>query len=462
MKEYITDWLASKPVFYNEKTAKAGYNINDVIDFRNLEIHPEGLNNYLDFGYSVFGLTPIKNVKFLRHSSKLTIDHKKDIRIEYLDDPIEKLLDTVSYPQETLDLLQEKINAWENSVKGTIIIPTSGGYDSRLLNFFIKDKSRIKAFTYGISEFQSNSYEVKFAGKLAEILKFDWQEISLNEYNRYIHEWLDIFGASVHAHGMYHIEFYKKILEFVNPDSNFLSGIIGDMWAGNHPYKELKEPKDVLKLGLTHNLNSNSKYSLLKTEYELREDYWLKNKEKLQNEIFQAVTIIRFKIILISYLLRLPENFGFNVYGPYIDISVALSMLTLGKKERTNRKWQADFFKKNKIDLENMKIKSSNNNTLDLQSILREVPPKLDVNILKEYIKTEYIELINRILENSGKTLSLKKYKHLGLSIPKFGGLLKRIGVKDTYNLESVENVAYSSYLTLKPIEYILKKRDAS
>ena len=68
MKHYETDWLNTKPVFYNEKTKKVSYNINDVIDYANLEFDPEGLGNYLDFGYSVLGHTPVKGVKFLRWS----------------------------------------------------------------------------------------------------------------------------------------------------------------------------------------------------------------------------------------------------------------------------------------------------------------------------------------------------------------------------------------------------------
>jgi hypothetical protein len=50
---FETDWLASQPVFYNERTGKASHNINDVIDYTNLEFDREGFNNYVDFGYSV-------------------------------------------------------------------------------------------------------------------------------------------------------------------------------------------------------------------------------------------------------------------------------------------------------------------------------------------------------------------------------------------------------------------------
>ena len=33
MQEFITDWLASTPVFYNEVTKQISRNINDVVDW---------------------------------------------------------------------------------------------------------------------------------------------------------------------------------------------------------------------------------------------------------------------------------------------------------------------------------------------------------------------------------------------------------------------------------------------
>ncbi|MDR0711935.1 MAG: hypothetical protein LBF67_06295 [Prevotellaceae bacterium] len=72
-----SDWLASNPVFYNEKTMRVSENINDVIDFPNMEFDTEGLSAYLDFGYSVFGSTPLKNVKFLLPNESLQMADNK-------------------------------------------------------------------------------------------------------------------------------------------------------------------------------------------------------------------------------------------------------------------------------------------------------------------------------------------------------------------------------------------------
>src|SRR4028118_656319 len=143
---YESDWLSSDPVFYNEKTAKISRNINEVIDFRNLEFDAEGLTNYLNFGYSVFEHTPVKHVRFLRHSSTLSCSHEKGIEVKYLQDPVENLINNSSDEKKAIELLQQITNNWETSISGDIVIPTSGGFDSRLLNLLVKDKSRIHAF----------------------------------------------------------------------------------------------------------------------------------------------------------------------------------------------------------------------------------------------------------------------------------------------------------------------------
>ena len=129
-KVFETDWLASQPVFYNEFTGKVSHKINEVIEFQNFEVHPEGFNNYLDFGYSILEQTPIKHVKFLRHSSRLTVQNNGKLEIEYLDDPVEKWIGKTSHEDDIFHLLYSSVRSWEKSVEGEIIIPTSGVTDA--------------------------------------------------------------------------------------------------------------------------------------------------------------------------------------------------------------------------------------------------------------------------------------------------------------------------------------------
>src|SRR5690606_41685580 len=73
------NWVGYQTVFYHEKTGAYGLDINDVIDYGNLEIDQEGLAAYLDFGYSVFGHTPVKHVKFLLPNQRLYLEDGKPV-----------------------------------------------------------------------------------------------------------------------------------------------------------------------------------------------------------------------------------------------------------------------------------------------------------------------------------------------------------------------------------------------
>ncbi|MGY6529569.1 MAG: TylF/MycF/NovP-related O-methyltransferase [Cyanobacterium sp.] len=421
-KIFETDWLASQPIFYNEKTGKVSHNINNVIDFVNFEFHPEGFNNYLDFGYSILEQTPIKDVKFLRHSCRLTFDEKGKIKIEYLEDIAETWIGKTSHEDDVLHLLHTAIRNWEKSVEGEIILPTSGGYDSRILTYFIENKSRIRSFTYGLSQNQSESFEVVHARKLSEIFGTKWEQIPLGYFHQYFDEWDKLFGISTHAHGMYHIEFYNQIMPKIAGGNPFLSGIIGDAWAGSVNIDNLYSPEDLQKLGYTHGLNSNSEYSNFKGKNSIIEYFYEQNIESLKIPSYRIIQAMRFKITLLSYLFIVPKQFGFKVWSPFLDPEIALSMLTLPPSRRKDRIWQRELFQKNGLDLESMNLQRSTQNNLNYQAMCKMPVKPLDVKLLAEVVNPQYVHSINNYLQE----------KHLG---------------------------AYCAYLTLKPIENAIKKR---
>ncbi len=449
-KIFKTDWLASKPVFYNEKTLKISYNINDVINFNDIKFHPEGFNNFLDFGYSVFEQTPINHVKFLRHSSEICIKNNK-LKITEHPDPVLKWFKdhpNLSDEEYILNTIKYKINDWVEKQKGKIVVPTSGGLDSRLIDFFVKDKSRIRAYTYGVSSRQEDSYEVKHAEKVCEQLGITWQRVELGNFHEYINNWLDLFGSSVHAHGMYHMEFYDKILKTQKPEL-FLSGIFGDVWAGGVNSRRIKNYAELSGLGYTHGMNAEKSKSKFNCEYRLRKLFFKKN--DINDHRFQVVTIIRLKMILISYLLRTPEHFGFKVWSPFLDMDIALGMLNLPPERRKDRQWQKDFFKKNNLYVEDQKFyKSSRENSLNNQALVKIPLAPLSKDILVEFIDLEYINWINKNIANNFFAIffsNLLKKRFIGTA-------LNLVGFKDP------RAKAYSAYLTLKPIEELIKKRN--
>jgi len=450
---FETDWLASKPVFYNEKTCKASHNINEVIDYCNLELDPEGFNNFLDFGYSILEQTPLKHVKFLRHSSRLLQGNSGTLSVEYLDDPVEKWLDRSYGEADALDLLEAKVRNWEHSCTGDIIIPTSGGYDSRLLNVLIEDKTRIRSFSYGISKIQSHSSEVVYAKQFSEILGTRWEQIPIGDFHLYFDEWDRLFGASTHAHGMYHIEFYRKISPKVKGGNPFLSGIIGDAWAGSVTVSDIESPRDVKLLGYTHGINADSSVSLLPLQDWRVKEYFANNRERLRDSRLRVIEAMRFKIILLCYLMIVPRSFGFEPWSPFLDIEVAMALLNLPPERRHNRQWQKDFFHARGLDTEAMRLYANHTNMLDLYALRRRPVQPLSVPLLREVVKPDYIEWINRNLHYSYTQSLLDDI----LRIRKVGGALRRLGLGKSRN-EILK--AYFAYLVLKPIEKAIQSRE--
>jgi hypothetical protein len=468
VEQYEQDWLGSHPLFYNTKTLKVSSNINDVIDYDNIDLDPEGFNNYLDFGYSVLEQTPVKNVKFLRYSSILNIYDDKTFNVEYLPDPIDQWFGKTTNEEDVLDLLHTKISKWESSISGEIVLPLSGGFDSRLLASMINDKSRLRCFTYGISHNQSESFEVIHAKKIAEILHLDWRQIELGDIHNYIEKWNSLFGISVHSHGMYHIEFYTKLLSIYQDSNNFLSGIIGDAWAGNISKQIINSEKDLIKLGYTHGMCASSKYSLLPHTNSLASFFYDVNHDKLQYDFYQIITTIRLKIILISYLISVPESFGFSVFTPYLDMEVALSMLCLPAERRKNREWQRDYFKKNKLDIENMHLKGSYKNTLNYDAAHKIRLEPLKYNYFEKCISKEYFDKINSMYsipsyqkpaERVCEKIMNIRYIRKIFKILHFRKLLRMFGYKESSEYFSLFLEKYNAYLVLKPIEFMFNKK---
>jgi hypothetical protein len=393
---FESDWLASSPYFYNERTGKHSSNINDVIDYNSLQLHPEGFLNYLDFGYSVFEQTPVADVKFMPHSSRLYQTSKGKLRLERMPDPVLAYLGKQTDPVDVFDRLISQVHTWEQSTEGPIIIPTSGGFDSRLLNLLVQDKNRISTYSYGISKKQYDSSEVVKAQELARVLGTKWKRVHLGAYNRFIPDWLHLFGVSTHAHGMYHFEFYDAIASEQPAGTHLLSGIIGDAWAGcSSPYPT--GPDELTVLGYSHGLRLNPSCSTITSGNPLREEYWENHKELLKDPAYRVVAMIRNKMILLSYLMKLPRYFGFNPWSPFLDIGNAMGMLNLPQAIRNDRLWQRTVFAANGVDFEEQDLSFSTENYLDTEMARNEVLPPLDLDLINKLFKPEIVEMITTI-----------------------------------------------------------------
>jgi len=439
------DWLGSIPVFFNNKQLIVSTLPINCLHEKN--IHSEGLNNFFEFGYCVFGQTPFKNIKFMRFLSKLVI-HDNRIEIVYKDDPVldNKIFRKNSTVEKTFTLIKDYMTKADSKLNGDIILPLSGGYDSRLINYFVSDKSKIRSFTYGVSKRQSKSIEVLYARKVAEILGTKWKQIELKHSYKYIDDWFRLYGFSTHLHGMYHIEFYKKIVESIQSNNcSFLSGIVGDAWAGRIVYRPIEDYHHVINLGYTHGINIDLTYLKMRTDHLLKKNFFKEYKNYLIDDRIKIIFTIRLKIMLISYLTQIPEYLGFPVWTPFLNYEIAMAMLNLPESSRKNRQWQTDFFKRVGLNIEDMGINVNLSNTLDYNLTLNNQLDLINVDVMADFIEKERLLEINKRLCKIGIG---KKIKNEILNLPKVSGLLKKVRITNDY----LTSLLYE-YFIIKAIE---------
>ena len=424
------DWLGSIPVFYN--SSETIVSTLPLLCLKDKTLNEAGLSDFFDFGYSVFEHTMFADVRFLRHFSKLVI-RDGALSIIYKPDPVQEgsFLDMPAKPETVIDEIGAYINAAASKTHGDIVLPTSSGYDSRSLNVLLKDKSRIRSFTYGISDPQSRSVEVVYAQKISAQLRTCWSQIVLTDYHRYIDKWFDIYGFSTHLHGMYHIDFYTRMLQQHDLRSpTLLSGIVGDAWAGRVPSYEINSPQDLRLLGYTHALSIDQKNIERTAASEARARFFHDNRCALAERRLHPVFIVRLKLMLISYLTQLPEYFGIPTWTPFLNLRIAQKMLCLEEEKRTHRRWQKAFFERVDLNLEAMDLGGDPINQLDYAIGIKARLDPIDVESVKRYInKSRLLEINQRLKKRS----SLNDFKNQLLFRRRIGSILRRLGMRNDF-----------------------------
>jgi hypothetical protein len=445
------NWCGTSPIFYDEQSFEI---IGSHLKLTKPKpIDKTGLYLYLSAGYCIYGKTPYQGISYLRPNQSIENKNITDENLNYL----RKLANRPNVPPENvLKLIQEWVNQFEESTSGKIVVPLSGGLDSRLIISFINDKSRIEAFTYGQSLNQSVSNEVKIAESLSRKLDFAWSHIELKNFSTYTESWLNKWGTSTHAHGMYQMQFYSKVAERVPKGSNVISGIIGDLLAGSLQDNRIESPIDILKLDLSRGMNAKLLTDSYFTSSEISDVHsFLRNefskyKGVYNNKRTLDLLTIQNKNMLLRYLVEVPTWYGLKSASPFLDEDIGIDMLCIDENLRLNRKWQKNYLESIGLADSNLGKPGSFYNTLIFSEINS---GKVDLNLLTNLISIpKYDEALPGIKLAIDK-LRLRRYKifmkiaqsqHLNI----LGRLLLRI-VKDSYN-KGIQN--YGIYLTLIPL----------
>jgi hypothetical protein len=158
-------------------------------------------------------------------------------------------------------------------------------------------------------------------------------------------------------------------------------------------------------------------------------------------------------MMMLQFLVTLPPHYGFDSYSPFLEQDIAFAMLNLAPERRVNRQWQRDFFKKHKVLFEEEKHRYTYQNSLNYYALLHHRLEPLNVPLLREVIRPAYLEWINTALASiNWKERVFQTLMHT----PKIKEGLKILGFKNRLMQ------AYFAYITIKPLEIMLLKRNAS
>jgi len=428
-KEYIeieNDYCGSIPVYYSKNNSSICLsnlehlivkNINN--DINNISF--SNLFGYLFFGHFIWDETAWKNIyqilpdycyKFC-YSGKLTKKtykgtvKKTNERINYSDKQVANDLFDLNK-----DLVLSYLKPFDE-----IILPLSSGYDSRMIFAALansKLKYRLKCYTYGTK----GSIDVESAKELCRIKNIYWENLDLYSENylskNNLKSHYEIFGSTLHMHGMYQINFIQKIKK-KNNNSVFTSGFMTGVPAGQHiNFLNIKDNKNLIsKLELFDTSTFFNDIELKKIFTEINIS---KYKEKLKYRLDQAFNqfdgeiyqkSIMFDIWtrqrnFISYYPRL-FNFYTRIVSPHMSKKYINFFMSLRKEHIVDRKCVELMFINHYKDIASI---PSNSNTLKslnnrYKTFLIKVSNRLNYYKIFNFFPTKY-KLSYKRLDHSG------------------------------------------------------------
>ncbi len=232
-----TDWCGSIPVYHSTDDGPTVVSSLEPLVVKAKawgkdDLSPRGVAEILRFGHFVGTHTTFRNLRNLapdsrsiwcrgRHQGTRSCQtvRPSDKRLSAsFDDLVEELAATT------------RAAIWEGLASSDEwILPLSGGLDSRVIaGEMARTHKRVHAFTY------DTSYRNLVCGReVAAALRFPWARVRIppSFLERFTPLWLDWFGCSVHAHGMYQMPFLEDVRDL---DAPIAVGFLGGLTAGEH------------------------------------------------------------------------------------------------------------------------------------------------------------------------------------------------------------------------------------
>ena len=245
--KFSSDYAGSIPTFYSFRNGFSASNIEKCVlqssEFNNDDIDFESVYGLMRFGHFIWDETAWKHVRQLLPNRASTVDIRNSKICAEKNDKTFVLGERRdrSLKASANELFQLNKGLVNNSLKNceSVILPLSSGYDSRMIFSALAEdkdlKAKLTCFTYG----NRGSLEVSAARELCRTSKVQWSHLELPAKflrKNYLIDTADIFGSSMHMHGMYQIEMVEKLRSknLIFKNSTFTSGFMTGVPAGQH------------------------------------------------------------------------------------------------------------------------------------------------------------------------------------------------------------------------------------
>jgi hypothetical protein len=114
-------------------------------------------------------------------------------------------------------------------------------------------------------------------------------------------------------------------------------------------------------------------------------------------------------MMLLRYLMIVPESLGMSAASPFLDLDTAMSMLTIDPSRWENRLWQVDFFRRNGVNVEEFSEMNHTQppNTSDLDAQNKKPLGPLNPNTLDFLMDQSIIHQINNFRNSNPVAYSM-------------------------------------------------------
>ncbi len=350
----------SFPILYNESNGLLYLN-DDIISFRRDGVHwcSEAIEEFLWSGYPADKLTLYNGVyqipagTYLRYN---LVPRDKSL-IQYFNfSPVCDSLDSDDQLSERLaTLLDESVRRAGELVRGNIILPLSGGMDSRVIAAALKRNGfeNVVCFSYG----RKGNSESATSRSIAEALNYQWHFIEYSPktwaecmFSDEMKEYLAFAcnGCSMPVYSNWYSIKTLRDRGILSPGDAFMPGHTGDFLTGGHIPQELfsekrLKPEEIISLiikkhfslwsdspprGISSRLSTNALAGTVGTTFSNMEAAYLCEKWNWRER--QAKMIINSN--------RIYEYFGFPWLVPFWDAELTDFYLAVPFRLRCNRR----------------------------------------------------------------------------------------------------------------------------